>query len=417
MTQTVPPVDARSPERLEYHRLYRGQAEFRWWKGLVAAVLSAVFILVASSSVLLVFAIVEQLTTGQPLRAESAVALDAADPMALLQNLTLIAIWTPCILLALWVSGIKPVGRIHSVSFGLRWRWMLSCLVPAFGATAVMMLIGAVIIPAIIGEPLVAPSTPAVLLAQSLLVIVIVVPLQAAAEEYVFRGLLAQLIGAWIPWRTAGLVLALVAPTLVFALAHNYDIWGLLDVAIFGITAAWVTWRTGGLEAAIVLHAVNNVVLFAVMSTGANGSTSVQTETGGPIILIGTAAMMVTFALWIDRLRRNNDLATTAAPSAPAQRRISAFAALAGGLPLGDAQTARNDSAAATSDSQTARNDSTATSNDSQPASLDSPASGRVDPVDDPTEAGSGRGTSAATSDLPAHPPTDDDPNRTARNS
>ena len=101
----------------------------------------------------------------------------------------------------------------------------------------------------------------------SALVILLLVPFQAAAEEYVFRGILMQSLGAWVRWAP----LAIVLPTVLFAFGHIYDIWGLLDVAAFGLAAAWITWRTGGLEAGIVMHTVNNVVLFLLLASGVLG--------------------------------------------------------------------------------------------------------------------------------------------------
>ena len=106
-------------------------------------------------------------------------------------------------------------------------------------------------------------------------------PFQAAAEEYVFRGILMQTLGAWVRWAP----LAIVLPTVLFAFGHIYDVWGLLDVAAFGLAAAWITWRTGGLEAGIVMHTVNNVVLFLLLASGVLGGTAVTSDGGSPFAL------------------------------------------------------------------------------------------------------------------------------------
>ncbi|WGD37647.1 type II CAAX endopeptidase family protein [Lysinibacter sp. HNR] len=314
-------VSALPTPRLEYQRLFRGQKNYRWWKPLLAVVLSALFIGVAMSMLLVavaVFDLIFAASTGRPgyfvsldgtMNQEAFTRTDAANPLSLLINLATIALWIPCVLLALWVSGIRPVGRVHSVAMRLRWRWMGACVLPALGATALMMAIGTIVAPLIIDEaqpePLPLPGTFAIVV----LIIIVVVPLQAAAEEYVFRGLLTQVLGAWIKFR----VVALVVPTLIFASLHSYDVWGILNVAIFGITAAWITLRTGGLEAAIVLHTMNNVVLFLLLATGASGDTRVATETAGPVILIGTSAMMALYAWWVDRKRQKVGLETTGA--------------------------------------------------------------------------------------------------------
>src|SRR5690606_30694143 len=115
-----------------------------------------------------------------------------------------------------------------------------------------------------------------------LALILLLVPFQAAAEEYVFRGVVVQAIGAWVRWLPVG---ALVS-TAVFAALHIYDVWGLVDVAVFAIAAVIATWRTGGLEAAIALHAVNNVVAFGLLASGVLGTTRVEAE-GGSALAVG----------------------------------------------------------------------------------------------------------------------------------
>ena len=88
-------------------------------------------------------------------------------------------------------------------------------------------------------------------------VILLTTPLQAAGEEYLFRGYLGQVLGAWVrsPWFGG------VVTSTLFALAHGQqDGWLFADRFLFGAVAWWLAVRTGGLEAPIALHAVNNVL-------------------------------------------------------------------------------------------------------------------------------------------------------------
>ncbi|WIB13968.1 CPBP family intramembrane glutamic endopeptidase [Curtobacterium sp. MCPF17_052] len=83
----------------------------------------------------------------------------------------------------------------------------------------------------------------------TILLVVLLVPFQAAAEEYVFRGFLMQTIGSWIPVRAVGAVVAVVVSTVLFAVLHvpnGYNVWGILDVGSFGLVAAVIVLRTGG---------------------------------------------------------------------------------------------------------------------------------------------------------------------------
>jgi uncharacterized protein len=117
-----------------------------------------------------------------------------------------------------------------------------------------------------------------------------------------------QTLGAWIPWARVAAPVAIILPTVLFALGHIYDIWGLLDVAAFGLAAAFITWRTGGLEAGIVMHAVNNITLFLLLATGTLGGTAVTPEGGSPISVAITVVTMAGYAFWIDRLATKRGL-------------------------------------------------------------------------------------------------------------
>ena len=126
---------------------------------------------------------------------------------------------------------------------------------------------------------------------------VVVVPLQAAAEEYVFRASLPQILGQWISpgWICYGL------PAAVFVALHLYNWIGLLDIAIFALCAALLTWRTRGVEAAVVLHAVSNTIVFSYGTLGLTdpGETEItlpQTAVSA-LLTIGTTALL----MWVLR--------------------------------------------------------------------------------------------------------------------
>lgn len=92
-----------------------------------------------------------------------------------------------------------------------------------------------------------------------LLVVLITSPLQAAAEEFFFRGYLMQAFGSMVrtPW------FGIVMSALVFALFHGVQNVPLfLDRFAFGVLAGWLVYRTGGLEASIAAHIINNVLAF-----------------------------------------------------------------------------------------------------------------------------------------------------------
>lgn len=303
----VPPeaVGASSPvlepvhEPVPYHRLLRTLPRYRSWKPLVAILLAAVYFVVLSVVIGVVLFLVGIATgafrtdTLENLSAdvEALARIDAASPISLAFALTSIAVMLPAVQLALLTVRLDPAVQ-HSVAFGLRGRWLLTTLGPAVSVLALNLGIAIVLSGVFTGEWLDAPSTDVATFAVCAAIILALTPFQAAAEEYVFRGLLMQAIGAWIRF----VPVALVVPTLLFASLHIYDIWGLIDVAIFGIAAAVVVWRTGGLEAAISMHTVNNVTSFLLLASGVFGTTVNSVETAGPS---GPAISLVTMTLWV----------------------------------------------------------------------------------------------------------------------
>lgn len=286
---------------ISYARLPRALPDYRWWRPLLALGLAVVFIVVATVIWLLALFTIA-FTTGilDFARFDTVIleftTIDASSPFNLVVMIGSVAIWIPCILLATRLSGMRPVAHLSSVSLKLRWRWLLSCLVPASSVMAFTAVLMLVVGPLVTGEPLHPITIDPGLLALNVGIILLLVPLQSAAEEYAFRGLLFQAIGSWI--RVAWV--AMLVTTVAFASLHLYDIWGLVDVAVFGVVAAWLAWRTGGLEAAIVMHAMNNVVLFVILATGVTGGTAVEAEGSGPVAILLTLITMVAYAFWID---------------------------------------------------------------------------------------------------------------------
>ena len=94
------------------------------------------------------------------------------------------------------------------------------------------------------------------------LVAVLLLPVQVAAEELLFRGYLTQGFGlAWGRWA------AWLIPAVMFGLLHGFNpevgAYGLLlTMPIYigiGLVLGWITLRSAGLEAALGLHLANNL--------------------------------------------------------------------------------------------------------------------------------------------------------------
>lgn len=301
--QQPPLLQTVETEPLEYHRLLRGVQNYRWWKPLLLLLLSGVYfgiLTVAITVLLMPVMMMFDPSWAMEVATGDAEMLDTQRPVSILLSMLSIIIMIPAVLLAMLTLGMRPMGRVWSVATRIRWGLLWRLTVAAVVAVVVMNLVGIAsefaMNPTLVSEPMVEQGADfdvnAALL--SALLILILVPFQATAEEVVFRGLFMQVLGSWLknPW------FAILIPSVGFALAHIYDIWGLMAVGLMGVVAAWLTWRTGGLEAAIAIHVINNLVAFGFMTAGFGGETAQTAEAGGPGGVIGEIAGLAVF-IWL----------------------------------------------------------------------------------------------------------------------
>lgn len=286
-----------------YLRLYRSRPNYRWWRPLVAVALAALLIISVSAFFGVVALMATAALSGGIPDAATVEALfvpDVTNPISVALSLLSVAAWIPLIFFSLWAVGIKPLGMLNSVAFRLRWNRIGKFAISAV-AVVVLAQTVSVALTYLAGEGSGALFTIEPLaLVLSLLAVLLLVPFQAAAEEYAFRGILMQALGSWM--KTP--IVPIVLPTVLFMLAHAYDIWGLLEVLLLGVTAAWLTYKTGGLEAAIVIHVINNVSVFLLLLSGVFGTTMVLSDAGSPVSVAITAVMLAGYAVWVLRLHR-----------------------------------------------------------------------------------------------------------------
>jgi uncharacterized protein len=322
-----------------YHRLLRVHPRYRWWRPLVAMAIFLGF-WGATQVVIGIVVVVLAISTGGATGAESFVKdltddpLASAHPLALGMTLVSLVVLLPLINVSMRLSGLGPFGQLSSVRFRLRWGWMAWCLLPLLVLLIMMVGIqgfapgGGMYVfgphgiepsPAI-GHPTVSTTTMWI----GIVLSVCLVPFQAAAEEYIFRGFVMQMVGSWIRWRWP-LVPVLIS-TVAFASAHvanGYNAWAILDVASFGCIAAILAWRTGGLEAGILAHALNNTVIFVLQAPGwskidAGGGDETWTGPAITILTLGIYALLVELLakrLRLDRTRPGSEVPRFAGPA------------------------------------------------------------------------------------------------------
>lgn len=302
-----------------FHRLLRRSHNYRWFRPLAFAGTGIGFFLALTIIVMLAVFVAMLASpaswmadTGTGDELDFSIELDMTSPLDFSTTMLSLIVMIPAVYLAYLLLGSKPVGQLFSVVGKIRWRWFGLTL----GTSAILFAVYfalTFLLSALFAEnpaELTPQKVPADPLFFAILVILLT-PLQCAAEELVFRGALMQIIGSWLKHP----LFAILLPVPLFTFGHLYDVYGLLDVAFFAIAAGFLTWRTGGLEAAMAMHIINNTFLFLL---GALGQIDLNaTDSDGSSLILSVAFMSV-LTLVLVKLADKNKVERTAGPLPPA---------------------------------------------------------------------------------------------------
>ncbi|MFI2752577.1 lysostaphin resistance A-like protein [Cellulomonas sp. P22] len=214
-------------------------------------------------------------------------------PWGMLATNLLLAAGIPVAMLAVRVGHRWRPGYVSSVVGRLRWRVLLGS-----AARAALVLVPALLVTVVVDAAFtgtlgdLTAFDPEPRWAALALVVLLTTPLQAAGEEYFFRGWLTQAIGSWCARPLVALVLPALVSATVFALAHgSQDPWLFADRFAFGLVASVLVWRTGGLEASIAVHTVNNVAAFALaIAYGGLADSLAATEAAPWVVVLDVLA-------------------------------------------------------------------------------------------------------------------------------
>ncbi|WP_210648693.1 CPBP family intramembrane glutamic endopeptidase [Nocardioides sp. SYSU D00065] len=253
--------------RPHYHQLHRvGRPGI--WRSLLGSVLLLVLVFALVPLVAGALALVLLLLTGDSM-AEASAVLDVTEevtPAGLaLLNLVIASAIPATFLVTWWLHRLKP-RWLSSVAPRLRWRYLLVCV--GLSVVALLATVGVgLLLPVAPGEaPVGGLNDFTARTRDFLIVILLLTPLQAAGEEYLFRGYLTQAFGSLVWARRLSQALAVLGPALIFALFHglSQDWPVFFDRFAFGVVAGILVIRTGGLEAAIAMHVLNNFLAFGL---------------------------------------------------------------------------------------------------------------------------------------------------------
>jgi membrane protease YdiL (CAAX protease family) len=286
-----------------YAQLLRGP-NLRWWRAplSLAVVLGGFAVLVLGAAVAGALWSLASPSSGDPSGLTS-----ETSPLGLLATNLVLAALIPISQLAVWVAYRWRPRWVASVAGGVRWRLLVAgYLVAAVVTVGLDLGLGFVL-----GGSDEGPLTPEKQWPQLLLVVALTTPLQAAGEEYFFRGWVQQVVGSWFARPAVSALAAALVSSTLFALAHGQqDPWLFADRFVFGLIACWLVWRTGGLEAGMALHGVNNLVAFAftIASGGLaetlDASAATPQEVGVDVLTLGLTALAIVGSLHGRAVRR-----------------------------------------------------------------------------------------------------------------
>ncbi|HCO03551.1 MAG TPA: CPBP family intramembrane metalloprotease domain-containing protein [Actinobacteria bacterium] len=319
MTQPLPSVAAPAPlpafphaTPTPYHLMLRTWT-YAWWRPVVGMLLVLFGFLIAAPVAMLPVVAVAALFEKGPWTQNfsDTMTLKRVDAGALLYlNLTLASMILVTWLVMRVLHNMRP-RWLASVRPRLRWKFLFACLGLSVIALGASILVGS-FLPG--GSDEGGTGHLNHFTVASMLVAVVVMlttPLQAAGEEYAFRGYLMQAIGSLSRSRW----LAIVATATVFALAHGVQNPPLFfDRFAFGFIAGWLVTYTGGLEAGIALHVLNNILAFGIALAFGDLATTVKVEQVSWWNIVNTVTQSGVYTVLVVLVARKMGLRNTTAP-------------------------------------------------------------------------------------------------------
>lgn len=276
-------IDYPPPVRQRLYHEALSEPRRPWWIAALALITFAVSTVILS--VLLSFAAVElDLVLGLTSAASVASGELSITPTLFLTNNLLLASLIPLSMLIQWAFFCVRPRWMDSVIGA--WRWHLMGRAALFIVPIFLLYTGVGLVLA--AASLIAAPPNGTTLAL-LVIIVLTTPLQAAGEEYGFRGFIARTVGSWSSRTGVSFAIGTIASSIVFTLVHfAADPWLIAYYLVFAVAMSFIVRATGGLEVAVLIHALNNVLLLipAVVLSSLDESLNRDVGAAGPYALV-----------------------------------------------------------------------------------------------------------------------------------
>lgn len=301
MSENVAASDGRPVSLRRYHEALSEPRRPWWVAGLALMAFAALVVVV---SVLLSIAALElDVAFGLSTLDDVSSGAIVITPTVFLANNLVLASLIPISMLVQWAFfGVRP-RWMHSITGA--WRWHLVRRSALFIVPIFLLYTGGGLALAAVELIETPPSGATVAL---LVMIVLTTPLQAAGEEYGFRGFIARTVGSWSTRTGVSFALGTVASSIVFALVHfAADPWLIAYYLVFAVAMSLIVRATGGLEVAVLIHALNNVLLLgpAIVLGSLEESFDRGVGSAGPLVLVPMVVITIITAIvvrWAPRL-------------------------------------------------------------------------------------------------------------------
>ena len=232
---------------------------YRWFKPLLVLVLTTLFAYVGTFACITLSTalagnntLIENVMSGHYYD-----SIDTYTPAGVILTLGSVAVILPALAIATRIVRDRPFSSYSTSRGGWKWPLFFKVFGVALVVYAVYLLINFAL------DPNQGSGVNQFTVAGAILC-AILLPLQCMAEEYAFRGLIAQMVGSWfkVP------VLGILVSSALFAAMHPYNVLGVLSTFATGVFFSLLAWRTGGLEASSAVHVVNNSIAFGLTGIG-----------------------------------------------------------------------------------------------------------------------------------------------------
>lgn len=264
----------------DYATFPRKFVSYKWYKPLLVAVLTFVFMFLFQIGTLLLGIV---MGGGADVLQGVGDSYDTMNPYTgpgAVLEIGSIAVILPALALSALIVRDRPFSSYTSSRGGWNWGAFAKCVGVALVIQGVLTIVEFAL------EPGGIPAIDVRFTVAGLVLCMILVPLQCLAEEYVFRGLIFQAVSSWTKLPILGTLISAA----VFAWAHPYNLTGVIVIFINGVIWCVLSQKTKGLEASSAAHIVNNMLAFFL------GGLSLQVTTSNIDLVSAGVAIAVDVA-------------------------------------------------------------------------------------------------------------------------